>query len=98
MSRSSLELLSPRVRELVSRRGWTRLTLAQSRAIPAILSGANVLIMAPTGAGKTEAALLPILSLMGDGSVEPVALLYITPMKALINDLYSRIRWWASAL
>jgi len=92
-------MLAPRVASLVAERGWASLTRAQEGAIPAILSGANVLIMAPTGAGKTEAALLPILSIIERmGGVEPVAVLYITPMKALINDLYHRISWWARRL
>ncbi|MEB2836762.1 MAG: DEAD/DEAH box helicase [Desulfurococcales archaeon] len=99
MSSGVIGMLSPRVADLVAERGWTRLTRAQEEAIPAILRGANVLIMAPTGAGKTEAALLPVLSMMESlGSVEPVSLLYVTPMKALINDLYKRIRWWAQRL
>ncbi len=99
MSRKTvLEMLDHRVRRLVAERKWETLTPVQESALPAILDGYNVLIMAPTGEGKTEAALLPILSMMVQENVEPVALLYITPMKALINDIYLRISWWASRL
>jgi ATP-dependent Lhr-like helicase len=93
---SSFSLLSEKVRELVRARGWTTLTEIQDKAIKPILEGHNVIIVAPTGYGKTEAALLPILSKISQEPVEPVALLYITPLRALINDIYERINWWAS--
>jgi len=90
--------LDERILSLVRDRGWTSLTPVQEKALPAILGGANTLIMAPTGEGKTEAALLPVLSEIVRTGAEPVAVLYITPMKALINDLYKRIEWWAGRL
>ncbi|MCE4603247.1 MAG: DEAD/DEAH box helicase, partial [Desulfurococcales archaeon] len=94
----AVEELDPRLVELIRRRGWSGLTVVQEKAIPVILDGANAILVAPTGEGKTEAALLPILSMMAREGAEPVSLLYITPMKALINDLYLRISWWASRL
>ncbi len=97
-TREAVDMLHPRLRKLVESRGWNRLTGAQVKAFPSILSGANALIMAPTGEGKTEAGLLPVLSMMLEKPVEPVSVLYLTPMKALINDLYLRISWWASKL
>ncbi len=96
--RTALELLDERLRELIRERGWRGLTEIQERAIPEILAGKNVIITAPTGYGKTEAAVLPVLSMMLRENPEPVALLYITPMRALINDLYERIGWWAERL
>ena len=90
--------LASRIVELMRERGWSGLTETQEAALTYITTGYNVLVVAPTGAGKTEAALLPILSMMLRESPEPVALLYITPMKALINDLYHRIKWWADRL
>ncbi|MCE4600769.1 MAG: DEAD/DEAH box helicase [Desulfurococcales archaeon] len=100
MSREStiIEMLHPKVRELVDEKGWSSLTPVQELALPAIFNGHNVLIMAPTGEGKTEAALLPILSMMLNSRAQPVSLLYITPMKALINDIYLRVKWWTDRL
>ncbi len=92
------EALHPKLVELIRLRGWSSLTKVQEKAIPAILGGANTLLVAPTGEGKTEAALLPVLTMMSREGAEPVSLLYITPMKALINDIYLRISWWASRL
>ncbi len=90
--------IDSRLLALIRERGWRELNQIQVDAFPLIQSGHNVLIMAPTGMGKTEAALLPILSVMLKEGAEPVSLLYITPMKALINDLYLRIKWWADKL
>ncbi|AEM38835.1 DEAD/DEAH box helicase domain protein [Pyrolobus fumarii 1A] len=95
---SPIEMLNEKIRKLLEEKGWTKLTEIQEKAIPEIMAGKNVIITAPTGYGKTEAALLPILSMMSSSNVEPVALLYITPMRALINDLYLRISWWAERL
>ncbi|MGC9209650.1 MAG: DEAD/DEAH box helicase [Acidilobus sp.] len=91
--------LHPAVERLVSERGWQGLTKVQLEAARAILEGKNVLITAPTGEGKTEAALLPLLSiLLNSSDVKPVAILYVTPMRALINDLYRRITFWSRPL
>ncbi|TLZ75102.1 MAG: DEAD/DEAH box helicase, partial [Methanobacteriota archaeon] len=53
--------LEPRILEAVRALGIESFTEPQERAIPRIRSGANVLLVAPTGIGKTEAALLPVL-------------------------------------
>ncbi len=90
--------LHPNIRKLIDERGWNKLTDIQELSIPYILSGHNVLIMAPTGEGKTEAALLPVLSMLLNNNPNPVDVLYITPMKALINDIHKRISWWAEKL
>ncbi len=95
---SALALLRDEVVRLVAERGWEKLTDIQEEAIPLILNGYHVLIIAPTGYGKTEAALLPIFSLMVKENPKPVSLIYVTPLRALINDIYERIRWWASHL
>ncbi|RLG75966.1 MAG: ATP-dependent helicase [Thermoprotei archaeon] len=86
------------LRNLVRERGWRNLTLPQKLTIPKIKAGYNVLLVAPTGYGKTEAALLPIFEMMLENNVEPVSVIYITPLKALINDLTRRLAWWASRL
>ncbi len=90
--------LSKKISSLMKERNWTKMTQIQEMAMEPILRGNNTLIIAPTGFGKTEAALLPILSLMSEGEQKPVSLIYVTPLKALINDITIRIDWWASKL
>ncbi len=59
----------------------------------AVIEGSNVVLTAPTGSGKTEAAIVPILSAMlASGEIKPTAVLYITPLRALINDLMKRLK------
>ncbi|MEM0373211.1 MAG: DEAD/DEAH box helicase [Sulfolobaceae archaeon] len=90
--------LDERIERLIREKNWQNLNEIQIEAIENILAGKNVIIVAPTGYGKTEAALLPILHKMLNSQISPVTVLYITPLKALINDLTYRISWWASKL
>ena len=88
----SFDLLDERIRRWIWQEGWTELRDAQERSVPALIDAdRDVIIAAATAAGKTEAAFFPILSnLLRD---EPVAssVLYISPLKALINDQWSRL-------
>lgn len=89
---SSFDLLDEKIRKWIWQEGWTELRDAQERAVPAIIDAdRDVIIAAATAAGKTEAAFLPILSnlLRDDTCVGSV--LYISPLKALINDQWSRL-------
>lgn len=83
--------LSPRLVEGVrGRLGWEAPTEAQRLAIPSILAGHNALLLAPTAGGKTEAGLLPLLDRLpasGDGGL---AILAISPLKALLDDQLPR--------
>ncbi len=93
------ELLHPRIRELLASRGMSRPTPPQEDAIPVILEGYNTLLVAPTGSGKTEAAMMPVLDGLLRGSFpEGIKALYVTPLRALNRDLVTRISWWASQL
>jgi ATP-dependent helicase Lhr and Lhr-like helicase len=77
-------------------RGFDSPTEPQEKLLPIIQSGRNALLMAPTGTGKTEAALLPILDEMirkGQGE-KGTRLLYITPLRALNRDMLDRMQWW----
>ncbi len=97
-SQQVLEMLAKPVRDAFSEK-FNVLTEPQIESIPIILRGDNLLLMAPTGTGKTEAALLPALSRMVlSGERRGVRLLYITPLRALNRDLSDRIEWWASRL
>jgi ATP-dependent Lhr-like helicase len=88
----SFDLLDERIRRWIWREGWTELRDAQERAVPALIDAdRDVIVAAATAAGKTEAAFLPILSnLLRD---DPCAgsVLYVSPLKALINDQWSRL-------
>ena len=93
-----VELLHPLVRRLWYERGFTEPTPPQEEAIPLLLSGESVLIAAPTGSGKTEAAFLPVLSMMLEVNEPGIKLLYVTPLRTLNRDILSRLEWWTLKL
>ncbi len=89
---------NPRLASLISER-FGKFTEIQEKAMPVVAGGANALILAPTGFGKTEAALLPILDKMcGEKDARGITLLYITPLRALNRDMLRRITWWCERL
>src|SRR5881296_1071037 len=90
--------LDPRIIDTVRALGIETFTEPQERAIPRILAGANVLLVAPTGIGKTEAALLPILDRILRDKPEPTSCLYITPLRALNRDMLRRMTFFADRL
>jgi ATP-dependent Lhr-like helicase len=70
-----------------------RLLPIQVLAIPRLLEGRNVILSAPTATGKTEAALAPLLERLFPLPAEPsLGVLYVTPTRALVNDIDRRIR------
>ncbi len=75
--------------------GWRDLRPVQEAAIDAILDGANVVVLAPTAGGKTEASVFPILSRILSESLPPVAVLYLCPIRALLNNQEQRLRGYA---
>ena len=75
----------------LSKRGLDKPTLAQKEAWPIIFSGKNVLLIAPTGVGKTEAAVIPFLNKIITSNPTPISLLYITPLRALNRDMMRRL-------
>lgn len=88
---SSFHLLDERIQRWIWQSGWTELKDAQERAIPVILSASeDLIIAAATASGKTEAAFLPILTKLL-ASKSPACVLYISPLKALINDQWDRL-------
>ncbi|MEM2889231.1 MAG: DEAD/DEAH box helicase [Candidatus Bathyarchaeia archaeon] len=99
MKNSVFSLLNDKVYSTLLEIGLHEPTEPQAKAIPQILEGKNVLIVAPTGSGKTEAALLPVFSrFLEIGNKEGIMILYITPLRALNRDMLKRITEWANLL
>lgn len=91
--------LAKPVHNVLAELGFSEPTLPQIMAIPPILAGENVLLIAPTGSGKTEAVLLPIFSkLVQEEAKKGIIIVYITPLRALNRDLLKRLSFWASRL
>ena len=90
---SAFELLDERVQRWIYNQGWDDLRETQEQAIHVILSSSDdILIAAPTAAGKTEAAFLPICSRLLDSPHRSIRAVYVSPLKALINDQHGRLR------
>ncbi len=81
--------------QIVSRLGFRSLRPVQERAIEAILAGDNCVVLAPTAGGKTEAAFFPIFSLMDEQAWQPVSCLYMSPIRALLNNQEDRLARYA---
>lgn len=95
---SAYDRLDPRVRKWIYKQGWPDLRPLQKSAIPAILArDRDVLISAGTAAGKTEAFFLPACSAVAD-ITSGFGIVYISPLKALINDQYRRLESLGEAL
>jgi len=92
------ELLDKRIRELIDKKGFLQPTKAQELVIEPILKGEDVLLIAPTGIGKTEGVMLPLFHKLIEKKHEPTAVLYITPLRSLNRDLLDRLVWWADKL
>lgn len=92
MSDRSFSKLAPFIQEYIYTHGWTELRPAQVEACRVILeTDAHLLLAAGTAAGKTEAAFLPVLTLLHEQPANTIAALYIGPIKALINDQFERL-------
>lgn len=88
---SSFYLLDKRIQRWIWDSGWDELKDIQEQSIPLILEGKkDVVLAAATASGKTEAAFLPILTRMLQ-EPEIGCVLYISPLKALINDQFGRL-------
>jgi len=100
-SGSVFELLAKPVRKALATLGFLEPTLPQTLAFPPILEGKNVLLVAPTGTGKTEAVLLPIFSKLVDQKNQDqkgIQVIYITPLRALNRDMFKRLQFWSQQL
>ena len=86
------ERFAPFIQEYIYRSGWRSMRAVQNAAGDAIFNtDQNVLLTASTASGKTEAAFFPILTLLDENPSKTVGVLYIAPLKALINDQFGRL-------
>ena len=93
------ERLHPAVQHhIVNSLGWKALRPLQEAAIEPILAGEDALLLAPTAGGKTEAAVLPVFSRMLCEDWRNLSVVYVCPIKALLNNLEERLRWYAGLL
>ncbi|MFB6303892.1 MAG: DEAD/DEAH box helicase [Haloferacaceae archaeon] len=106
--------LGDAVRDALSDRGFATPTEPQRRAIPPLAAGRSALVVAPTGTGKTETAMLPVFDAIverrerddPDAVGEPgpgegrfgISALYVTPLRALNRDMRDRLEWWGDRL
>ena len=92
-------LLEKPIREALAELGFSEPTLPQIKAIPHILEGENVLLIAPTGSGKTEAVLLPVFfNFIQQPNKRGISIVYVTPLRALNRDMVKRLAFWAERL
>jgi len=95
MPSSVFSSLKPPVLRRLEKEGFLEASPIQELAIPAILNGDNVLLIAPTGTGKTLAAMLPVLDRFLESRIEQrqrgISILYVTPLRALNRDLLRRL-------
>lgn len=96
--RTILRRLDPRIRDAILSRGFATLSEAQEKAIPPISDGRHVLLIAPTGTGKTESAMLPVFDALLRETGPGIKALYITPLRSLNRDMLSRLEWWGNEL
>ena len=95
--------LGETVRAALAERGFEDPTEPQRRAVPPIAAGRNALVVAPTGTGKTETAMLPVFDAMVQHREDAempfgVSALYVTPLRALNRDMRQRLEWWGEKL
>lgn len=92
MSENPFYRLAPFIQQYIYRHQWTELRDIQVEASRVVFdTDMHVILAAGTASGKTEAALLPILSLLDERPAASVGVLYIGPTKALINDQFYRL-------
>ena len=96
-------LLDPRIQEILKADQLEKPTEPQKKAIPLILQGRHILLIAPTGLGKTESALLPLFhhflnQKTKDLKEKGISILYITPLRALNRDMLRRTMNWGKRL
>ncbi|KRV48668.1 ATP-dependent helicase [Wenjunlia vitaminophila] len=96
---SGIDDLDPAlVHHIVNTLGWSALRPLQQAAIEPLLAGEDAILLAPTAAGKTEAASFPLLSAMAAQRWTGTSVLYVCPLKALLNNLLPRLETYTAWL
>lgn len=96
---SSFEQLSPALQyQIIHTLGFRGLRPVQELTIDAVRAGDNCVVLAPTAGGKTEAAFFPLLSAMDREDWRPVSVLYLSPIRALLNNQEDRISRYAGLI
>ncbi|MDD1718696.1 MAG: DEAD/DEAH box helicase [Methanoregulaceae archaeon] len=95
---SAGSMLHERVRDTIKKRGFSALSAVQAESIPIVLRGDHLLLIAPTGTGKTESAMLPVFHGMISEPPAGFRALYITPLRSLNRDMLQRLEWWCKEL
>ncbi|HEY0696453.1 MAG TPA: DEAD/DEAH box helicase, partial [Micromonospora sp.] len=83
---------------IVNDLGWPDLRPLQRASIGPLLAGDDAVLLAPTAGGKTEAAAFPVLSRMVRENWTGTSVLYLCPLKALLNNLQPRLERYAGWL
>jgi ATP-dependent helicase Lhr and Lhr-like helicase len=86
------------VHHIVNTLGWTSLHALQEEAAGPVLDGTDALLLAPTAGGKTEAAVFPLLTAMETRRWSGLSVIYVCPLKALLNNLLPRLSGYAGWL
>ena len=96
---SNFDSLHPALQHhIVNSLGWRSLRPFQDEVIPRLLAGDHQIVLAPTAGGKTEAAAFPVLSRMLSEDWRGLSVIYVCPIKALLNNLDERLTRYCELL
>src|SRR4051812_47967461 len=89
---TSFERLTPALQyQIVNTLRYRELRPVQKLTIGPVLDGKNCVVLAPTAGGKTEAAFFPVLSAMDAADWRPTSVVYLSPIRALLNNQEERV-------
>src|SRR5699024_5258401 len=96
---SGFDALAPSVQHHIANSlGWPGLRPLQEAAAAPLVAGQDAILLAPTAGGKTEAATFPLLTRMSTEDWRGTSVLYVCPLRALLNNLQPRLSSYAQWL
>ena len=95
---SGFDRLAKPIQKWVYQQNWTSLREVQEQAIAPVLAGEDLVVASATASGKTEAVFLPLLTRIHEGPTPGLSVLYVSPLKALINDQTRRLEEMAEVV